>query len=225
MLAAVLLRHRHDQLLADVAREVEVDVGDGLELAVQEPSERELGLDGIDVREPGQVADDRADRAAPPAAGRKDVPGDGSASDLERDLPRQLEHLPVQQEETRQAELADQGKLLVEPRPRALLVTVRAAVPLVKGVVADPGELRDRRLVPVREVRIAIAELLGQVELEPGRQVAGAGDGSRIVREALRHCRGREKDTLVVSAPLALAAVQRGPMLDCDQRVLERRAT
>ena len=45
MLAAVLLRHRHDQLLADVAREVEVDVGDGLELAVQEPSERELGLD------------------------------------------------------------------------------------------------------------------------------------------------------------------------------------
>ena len=137
MLAAVLLGHGHDQLLADVAREVEVDVGDGLELAVEEAAERELRLDRVDVREPGQVADDRADRASAAAAGREDVARDGSAAHLERDLARQLEHLPVQQEEAGQPELADQGELLVESRSRSLLVAVRAAVALFEGPVAD----------------------------------------------------------------------------------------
>ena len=79
VLAAVLLGHGDDQLLADVAREVEVDVGDGLELTVEEPSERELRLDRVDVRETGQVADDRAHRAAAAAAGWEDVARDGSA--------------------------------------------------------------------------------------------------------------------------------------------------
>ena len=223
VLAAVLLRHGHDQLLADVAREVEVDVGNGLELAVQEPPERELGLDRVDMREPGQIADDRADRASASTPRRKDVPGDGSASDLECHLARQLEHFPVQQEESGQAELADQRELFVQPCPRALLVSIRAAVPLVEGAVADSGELRDRRLVPVREIRIAVAELLGQVELETRGQLPGARDGSRIVREALRHRGRREEDTLVVAAPLTLAAVQRRPVLDSDERVLERR--
>ena len=70
-LVAEALVHRQDQPLADVAREVEVDVGDGRQLAVQEAPEREAGIDRIDVREPGQVADDRADRRAAAAAGRQ----------------------------------------------------------------------------------------------------------------------------------------------------------
>ena len=73
VLAAVALGDGDDQLLADVAREVEVDVGDRLELAVEEAPEREAGVDGIDVGEPGQVADDRADRAPSPTPGREQV--------------------------------------------------------------------------------------------------------------------------------------------------------
>src|SRR6185295_7853978 len=65
VLVAVALDHRHDELLADVAREVEVDVRDGDELAVQEAAERETGGDRVDMGEPGQIADDRADRASP----------------------------------------------------------------------------------------------------------------------------------------------------------------
>jgi len=42
MFAAVALGDRDDQLLADVAREVEVDVGDACELAIQEATEREV---------------------------------------------------------------------------------------------------------------------------------------------------------------------------------------
>src|SRR5205085_4438615 len=56
VLAAVALGNGDDELLADVAREVEVDVRNGVELAVQEPSERQVGADGIDVREAGEVA-------------------------------------------------------------------------------------------------------------------------------------------------------------------------
>jgi hypothetical protein len=51
--------HLEDQLLPDVAREVEVDVGQRRELLVQEAPEEELLLHGIHVREAGEVADDR----------------------------------------------------------------------------------------------------------------------------------------------------------------------
>ncbi len=71
MLAAVALGDGDDQLLADVTREVQVDVGDGVELAVQEPSERELSPHRVDVREAGEVADERPHGRAAPAPGRQ----------------------------------------------------------------------------------------------------------------------------------------------------------
>ena len=49
MLGAVALDDGDDQLLADVAREVEVDVGHAGHLAVQEAAEREAGGDRVDV--------------------------------------------------------------------------------------------------------------------------------------------------------------------------------
>ena len=115
MLAAVLLRDADDQLLADVAREVEVDVGHRRQLAVEEASEREVRRDGIDVRQPGEVADERADGGAAAASGRQHVPHRSRPAHVERDLARELEHLPVQQEEAGEAEVVDQRQLFVEP--------------------------------------------------------------------------------------------------------------
>ena len=43
--------------LADVAGEVQVDVGQPVQVLVQEAPQREPAGDGIDVREAGQVAD------------------------------------------------------------------------------------------------------------------------------------------------------------------------
>src|SRR5581483_6875421 len=114
VLAAVPLGDGDDQLLADVAGEVEVDVGHRLELAVEEPPEGEARLDRVDVGEPGQVADDRADRAAAAAAGRKRKPWRAGAAYLERDLACQLEHLPVEEEEAGEAQLGDQRQLLAQ---------------------------------------------------------------------------------------------------------------
>ena len=52
VLRPVLVADGDDQLLADVAREIEVDVGDGDELAVQEPPEREVRLHGSTWKRP-----------------------------------------------------------------------------------------------------------------------------------------------------------------------------
>ena len=111
VLAPVALGDADDELLADVAREVEVDVRHRGELAVQEAPERELVRDGIDVREAGEVADDRADRAAAPAARRQEAPRRVVPAHLARALARELEHLVVEEEEPGEPELVDEREL------------------------------------------------------------------------------------------------------------------
>ncbi len=118
VLAPVALGDADDQLLADVAREVEVDVGHAAHLVVQEATERKAGLDGVDVREAGQVADDRADRAAAPAAGREHVARRVVAAHLPRAVGGELQHLVVEQEEAGELEPLDQRELLVEATSR-----------------------------------------------------------------------------------------------------------
>ncbi len=94
----------------------------------------------------------------------------------------------------------------------------------MEGAVADPGELDVGGLLAVGEVRIAVPELLGEIELEARGELGGARDRVPVVREALG-CLGRRlQDAVVVPAPLALAAVERGAVRNRDERVLERRA-
>src|SRR5215216_536973 len=223
MLAPVPLRDAHDQLLPDVTREVEVDVGNGVELAIDEAPKGKAGVDGIDVREPRQVADDRADGAAAASTRRERVAWRVAAPDLVGDVPRELEHLVVEQEEAREAELVDQLQLFVEPSARAAPVPVGVAIALVEGAIADTRELGNRRFDLVREVRIAVAELLGQVELAALRDSRRALDGGAVEREAVEDLLRRPEERLVVPTPLRLRALQRGAVPDRDQRVLQPR--
>ena len=118
MLVPVALGQRDDQLLADVAREVEVDVRHGVELTVQEAPERKVRGDRVDVREARQVADERADRAPAPASRGQRVPRRVAAAHLARHVCCELEHLPVEQEEPCEPEVGDQRQLFLEPRLR-----------------------------------------------------------------------------------------------------------
>ena len=226
VLVAVALRDRDDQLLADVAREVEIDVRDRGQLVVEKAPEREIVRHRIDVREAGQVTDDRTDRAAAPAPGWQEAPGRVATAYLQGALTREVENLPVEQEEPREIELVDQRELALEAIARPLeqpLVARRIAVG--EGVVADLCELSDRGLVAVGEVGVAIAELLGEVELKALRDLDGAGGGGRVDagEEVGRICR-RPQDALAVASPLLLAAVEGGTTADRDERVLEERA-
>src|SRR5205085_7023679 len=101
-----------------------------------------------------------------------------------------------EQEEAGQPELVDQRELLAQALACAS-PCARSAVALLEHALADRVQLRDGRLVAVREIRVAVAELLGQVELEPLGELGGARHGVEVVREALRDLAGREEDAFV----------------------------
>src|SRR6185295_9664146 len=56
VLVTKVLVDAQDELLADIAREVEIDIGHGADLIAEEAPEEEVVLDRIDVREADQVA-------------------------------------------------------------------------------------------------------------------------------------------------------------------------
>jgi hypothetical protein len=95
------------------------------------------------VREAGQVADERADRAPTAPPRRERVAWRLAAANLSRDLGGQLEHLPVQEEEPGETELANQGQLFVEPRAGpAVMAGGKAACPRERtrgGGLGEPG--------------------------------------------------------------------------------------
>ena len=154
------------------------------------PSERS-GRDRVDVREAGQVADDRADRAAAAAARRERVARRAAAAHLARDLARELEHLPVEQEEAGEAELVDQRQLLVEPGARLRACAVGRVgsgrrTPGRRRGAAARSRARRRRRSPGSGSRAP-----REVELEPLGELGRARDGVAVVREALGHLVGR----------------------------------
>ena len=172
MLAAVLLVPGHDQLLADVAREVEVDVG----------KRRARGSGTARARarpRPGRHA--RA-RSGSRRSSRPSFRVHAPAEDV-----RATETPLTSSATSRASSSTSQCSRKNPARPSSRSArALRPAVPahascvhsrrctLVEGAVADSGELRDRRLVPVREIRIAVAELLGQVEFETRGQLRRA---------------------------------------------------
>ena len=130
----------------------------------------------------------------------------------------------VEEEEPGQAEVVDEGELVVEALAREAPVAVRVAVALGERAVADPAQHRDRRLGAVREVGIAVSELVRQVERAPRGDLGGARDGVAVVGEPLRELGRREKNALVVPAPLRLARLERRVAADRHEHVLQEGA-
>ena len=127
----------------------------------------------------------------------------------------------MQEEEAREPELVDELQLVLEPCTRLAAELVARRIALLEGAVADVRKLDDRRLRAVREVRIAVAELLGQVEAQPLGKLDGSSDRSAVLRETLHHLGRREQDALVIAAPLGLAAVEGAAVTDGDEDVLQ----
>jgi hypothetical protein len=152
-----------DQRLADIAREVEVDVRDVGELLVEKAPEEESRAHWIDVREAGQITDDRADARAPAAARRQHPTCRVGPAHLARDLARQLEQVSVEAKEAGEAKLADHPELLVEASARLLPL----GHPGVTAFEAPLAQLRQLAVgLLVLGARIAIAVVAPQIELE-----------------------------------------------------------
>ena len=189
------------------------------------PSERFAG-DGIDVREPGQVADERADRAAAPAARRA-----ASAAACRARAPRARRRArarapPSGAGRTRPARGRRSAPALRRAAPSPALVTVcYLAVAGLECAVADAGQLARSRARRGRRSPGSGSRAPGvRSNSSRSRELGGAVDGVAVVREALRHRVGCEQHALVVAAPLAFRAFERRPVADRDHRVLEERA-
>ncbi len=207
-----------DQDLADVAGEVEVDVGHRRHLLVEEAGDEEVGLDRVDVGEPGQVADDRADARPPPPARRQHRPGRARPPHPDRDLARQLEQVAVQEEEPGEAEVADHPQLLLQPA-LGLAPVGGAGVALGEPAPAVLGQVAVG--AGVLGARVAVAELGGEVEPQPLRQPQRLRHRLGMLGEAQRHPLRRGEGRARVAAPQRLGLVEAGTAADGDERVLE----
>jgi hypothetical protein len=127
----------------------------------------------------------------------------------------------VEQEEAGEAELLDERELALEARTRCLRLS--AGIALDERCLADGSELVDGRIGFVREVRVAVAELLGEIELEPFRERHASLGGGAIELEALEHFLWRAQVALTIAAALRLAPLERRPAADGDEDVLEQR--
>ncbi len=199
---AVALVDPRDQLLPDVAREVEVDVGQRGQLLVQEAADQQVVGDRIDVGQAGQEADDRRDARAATSPRRQQRTDAAGAANLERDLPGQLQQVVVKQEETRQGQALDDPKLLLQTGHGARAHRSRPLVPVVQALLAQLGELAHRGRV--LGSRIAIPEIAAQVEPEPLRQRHRLRHRLRMIGKATRHHRRRGEHVAEVASPLGL---------------------
>ena len=105
-----------EEFVADVAREVEVDVRQRMQFLVEEAVEVEVVLYRVDVREPDEVADDRRHRRAASPRDRPFVRPKAARTPVEfvRDLARKLQQLPVDKEKACEPVLLDQHQFALQ---------------------------------------------------------------------------------------------------------------
>ena len=216
--APVAVVHAGDQDVADVAREVEVDVGQRGDLVVEKAAQQQLVGDRVDVREAGEVADDRGHARAPPPPRRQQAPRGLRPAHLAGHLARQLEHVAVQQEEARQAEMADHPQLLLQARLRV----GAAGIALLDLEPAQLGELAVG--VGILRARVAVAQVLGQVEAQALGQQAALLHRALVLAKALGHALGWGEHVRGVAAPPRLGLVEGRAHAHRDHRVLQRGA-
>ena len=211
-----------DQPLADVAREVEVDVGRLGDLVVEEAAEEEPGLDRVDVGEAGQVADDRGDARAAPAPRAAAAPARCRARGPR---PRSRARARAGRGGAGRSPRGRAWRSPAAPPPAAARPRARcggAVVALAEAGPAGLGELAVGR--PVLGARVAVAEVAGQVEAE----ALGEPRRSRRPRRGARRsappsARASTRVAGAVAAPLGLGRLQRAEQPDGDERVLQRR--
>src|SRR6266545_3614504 len=147
-------------------------------------------------------------------------------SHLEGDFAGELEHLPMEEEEAREAKLGDQRQLLPQPGFRSgAQGSRRIPVAVLKSSLADPCELDIRGIEAVGEVRIAVAELLGEIELQTLGELGGRLHCAGVVGEAGGGLRWGEEGSLSVPMPFRLAGLQRDLVLHGHEHVLQVEAT
>src|SRR5438876_4477113 len=116
MLGAIACVHAADQLLTDLAREIEIDVWHRRERLVQKTAQKELVGDRVDMRQAEEIADDRGDRGAASPAGQQVAAGAARAApNVRRDVARQVKEVMINKKEAAELVMLDEPQFFVEP--------------------------------------------------------------------------------------------------------------
>jgi len=218
VLVAVAFIDAQDQLLPHFTAEVQVYVWDGRHFLIEEATDNEDVLDGIYVAEANQVADERPNAAAPSPSRR--LAAMVGAVYLSRNLGAELQQVVIDEEEAGQAVLGDQPQLIIQAWEGDGI--------LVRGVFAAQPFQAEAAQRLVRSftgragiVREAIAQVAGQIKLAAFGNTYRVGQRIAIAGKQACHLLGRLEIELAVGAAQRVRSVQRGAVLDGNQRILQ----
>ena len=223
VVVSVALVDREDQFLPDIARKVYVDVRDALHGVVQEPAEKEVRPHRIHVGEPDQITDDGGDRGSATAAGGEQLARHRVAPHAVGDLPGEFEDVVIDEEEPGQVVAVDEREFGGEPFLGFAAVSAAGGIADLERPAADLVEYAHGggEAAPL-EVGEAVAEIGRKIE-----RPAALGDHARVAErvgprcEAPRHLPGRGEVKAGVGAAEFVRIVDRRPVPDRDQDVLE----
>ncbi len=224
VLVAVPLVDASDQLFADLAREIEVDVrhrGEGL---VQEPPDEEPGGDRINVREAEQVAHDGGDGRAAAATGKQaDLRPPRAAPHVGGDFAREVEQIVIDQKEPAEPVVLDEPQLLGEPPLRLAAVQGAGGVALFEPRAAQLSERpRSGSALGAVEVGKPISQIPREIEpTAPLRQGHTISDSIWTVTKQRFDLLRRAQEELAVRMPHVVRAVERRAVPDRHQHIVQ----
>ena len=218
-----VLVHPPDELVAEGAGKVEVDVRQHGHVLGDEPLQRETPAQRVHVADADEVARQQRDGRPAPLARRPLLQRRLRVGQpvLLHELLGQQRDLPVEQQEACQPVPAEQPELLVQALRH---LRWHRAVAAHGGLVAEAAQVALRG-VPLRHggLRQGVAQPRGQVEGALLRDVQCVEHGVRPFIEELGHSCGVLQVEVVVGPQVGQGAVERGVEPRRYQRVLEPR--
>ena len=157
---------------------------------MQEATDEQLVGDRIDMRETGEVTDDRGHARPPPPPRWQQRPRLVRTTHLDCHLVGEHEHLVVQQEEAREIEPRDDRELLLQALMRAgtqLRVTLAVATLHQRVAQLRQAPHRGRVLSAGIAITEVVPEVEGQRLGQPRRLGHGIGPAARMQHLALHH--------------------------------------
>src|SRR5437899_188190 len=224
VLGAVPGVHPANQLLPDLAREIEIDIRHRRERLVQEAAQKELVGDGIDVRQAEKVANDRGDRRPASPAGKEVAHGPTRpAPDVGRDFAGEIEEVMIDEEEATELVVLDQLQLVFETTHRLRVVEGARRVALPHSGVAQLGQRLGRGgATRAAEVREGVAQVAREVE---GLTALGddqcSGDSIWTVTEQRHDFVQWPQVKFAIRISHPMRAIERRPMTDRDHDVVQ----
>ena len=166
VLGAVARVDTADQLLANLAGEIEIDVRHRREGLVQKAAEEELVRDRIDVRQAEEIADNGRDGGAAASARQEIAAGASrSAPDVGRDLAREIEEIVIDEKEAAELMMLDQHQFCLEPAHCLRVIERVFRVALLQTGMAQLGEgLGCGRAIGPPEVGECVTQIARQIE-------------------------------------------------------------